>query len=414
MGHYLIGDENFEFKSFATFPLLEHVLGVGRMFCAPRFELVDAHGEPYEEEDAFLTALGDAAPALWLPLADDLVALPSGADLDLVLGHLLRTLRAADPHVRALGDPELADARVRWALPFVWELRQNEWPALLAAVNHALPKENRLTLELLQSHDAEGLRQHFGKLAEMLPETHAFGLAALTFAVTHGTQVFTVEDDPVFYTFDENAAPPRFMERLASAVLEQNEQARIEQIRAHVEATLVALDEERPEDALASARQARSWTWVVSDNAEVARAYRASATAWLEARELDRAVVDASFALYLAPDADAYDTRAIALHVAGDLDAALADYTRALELSPDDARVLSNRAEAHYDMDDDASCIADAERALALASDDPSPHVFRGRALMRLGRIAEARADAEKAAALGDESLLAELGRYEG
>jgi tetratricopeptide (TPR) repeat protein len=414
MSHFLIGDENFEFRSFGTFPLLEHVLGVGRMFCAPRFELVDEDGEPFEDEDAFLTELGDTAPELWLPLADDLVALPSAADLDLILGHLLRTLRSADTHVRALGDPDVEDARVRWAVPFVWELRQNEWPALLAAVNAVLPEENRLTLALLQAHDADGLQERLNGLVDSQPETHAFGLAALAFAVARGTRVFTVEDDPVFYTFDENAAPPRFMERLDSAVLAEPEEARIEQIRAHVEATLVALDEERPEDALVSARQARSWTWGVADNAETARAYRASATAWLEARELDRAVADASFALHLEADADAYDTRAIALHVAGDIEDALADYTRALELSPDDARVLSNRAEAHYDMGDDASCIADAERSITLASDDPSPHVFRGRALVRLGRIGEARADAEKAAALGDESLLAELGRYEG
>jgi tetratricopeptide (TPR) repeat protein len=414
MGHYLIGDEDFEFQSFPSFPLLEHVLGVGRMFCAPRFELVDPSGEPLEEEDAFLSELGEAAPALWLPFADDLVALPSAADLDLVLGELLRTLRASNEHVRALRDRGIEGARVRWALPFVWELRQNEWPALLEAVNEALPAGRALTLGLLMDHGADALRERLGGLVADLPETHGFGLAALSFAAVRGTRVFTVEDDTVFYEFDENSTPPKFMERLESTVLEQPPEARVEQIRAHVEATLVALDEERPDDALQAARQARAWTWGVTDAAAMARAYRASATAWLEARELDRAVADASFALHLEPDADAYDTRAIALHVAGNVEAALADYTRALELSPDDARVLSNRAEAHYDMGNDAACITDAERAITLANDDPSPHLFRGRALVRLGRIAEARADAEKAAALGDESLLAEIGRYEG
>src|SRR5689334_13743474 len=124
MGHYLIGDADFEFRSFSTFPLLEHVLGVGRMFCAPRFELVDDAGEPLEDEDAFLSELGEEAPPLFLPFSDDLVALPSTADLDLVLGRLLEVLRSVDDKVIALRGEGFEDARVRWSLPFVWELRE--------------------------------------------------------------------------------------------------------------------------------------------------------------------------------------------------------------------------------------------------------------------------------------------------
>jgi len=415
MSHYLVGDEDFEFQSFASFPLLEHVLGIGRMFCAPRFELVDANGNPLEDEDAFLSSLEDAAPALFLPFADDLVALPATADLDLVLGDLLQTLRKTDAFILELrASRSFPGARVRWALPFVWELRHKEWQTLLDIINASLPAEKTLSLDLLQAHGYDGVREKLGSTLNELPETHAFALAALAFAAARTAVVFTVEDDTVFYEFDGDGEAPRFMERLESAVLAQPPDARLEQIRAHVEATFSALDEERLEDALISARQARMWTWGVPEKPEIARAYRASATAWLEAREFDRAIADASLALHLEPDADAYDTRAIALHVAGEVSAAIADYTRAIELSPSDARILSNRAEAYYDLENDAACIADAERAIELANDDPSPHLFRGRSLVRLGRIGEARADAEKAAALGDESLLEELGRYEG
>lgn len=420
MSHYLIGDEDFEFRSFATFPLLEHVLGVGRMFCAPRFELIDATGKPLADEDDFLSVLGDLAPTLFLPLHDDLVALPSSADLDLVLGELLRELRTADPQILARKPDAPLGSRVRWSLPFVWELRKNEWPALLAAINAALPGK-KLSLEWIARQKTEdivdrALAEAFraGGLEATLSEPHAFALAALAFVAAHDTATFTVEDDTVFYAFDPDGEPPKLMERLDSPVLREPESTRIEAVRTASEATIQALADERPEDAALAARTARLWTWGLRDKAEIARAYRASATSFLEQGELDRAVTDASYSLHLEEDADAYDTRAIAEHIAGDIDAAIDDYTHALELAPDDPRVLSNRAEAHYDIGDDDACIADAERAMALDPEDPDPVVHQGKALVRLGRIAEARTFAERAAALGDESLLDEIGHYEG
>ncbi|MDI1449133.1 hypothetical protein [Polyangium sp. 6x1] len=416
MGHFLIGDADFEYRSFATFALLEHVLGAGRMFCAPRFELVDAEGTPLDDDDAFLAALGEDAPPLFLPYGEDLVTLPSTADLDLVLGHLLATLRQADERIRALRDEAHEGARVRWSLPFVWELRKDEWGALLATIQAALPGETSLSLELLQAEETEDLLDRLfdpdtplGRLVSALPETHAFGLAALAFAVAHDMEVFTVEDEPVFYEFDEQGESPRFMSRLESTVLAAPEATRIEQVNVHADSALQALEEERIGDALGDARQARAWTWGVRDAATIAAAYRASATAWLEAGELDRAIADASWAIYLEPEADAFDTRGIARHLAGDVEGAIADYTRSLELAPEAARVLSNRAEAFFDQGNDAACIADAERSIALDPEDATAFVWRGRALARMGRTEEARADAERGAALGDPSFLDEL-----
>ena len=279
----------------------------------------------------------------------------------------------------------------------------------------------KLTLEWLARQKSEDVAlraladaERLGAPPTSLPEPYAFALAALAFVAAHDTATFTVEDDTVFYEFDAESEPPKLMERLESPVLREPESVRIEAVRTAAEATLQALADERPEDAALAARTARLWTWGLRDAAEIARAYRASATSFLEQGELDRAVSDASFALHLEEDADAYDTRAIAEHIAGDIDAAIDDYTRSLELAPDDPRVLSNRAEAHYDAGDDDACIADAERAMALDPEDPDPIVHLGEALIRLGRIAEARAFAERAAALGDESLLDEIGHYEG
>ncbi|TKD00651.1 tetratricopeptide repeat protein [Polyangium fumosum] len=417
MGHFLIGDADFEYRSFATFPLLAHVLGVGRMFCAPRFELVDEEGAPLDEEDAFLAELGEAAPQLFLPYGEDLVTLPSTADLDLVLGHLLARLRQADVHIRVLRDEGHDGARVRWSLPFVWELRKDEWGALLATIQAALPGETSLSLEFLQAEETEELLDRLfdpdtplGRLVSVLPETHAFGLAALAFAVAHDMPVFTVEDEPVFYTFDEGGESPRFMSRLESTVLAAPEETRIEQVNVHADSALQALEEERIADALADAAQARAWTWGVRDAAAIAGAYRSSATAWLEAGELDRAITDASWAIYLEPDADAFDTRGIARHLVGDVAGAIADYTSSLELDPEAARVLSNRAEAFFDQGDDEACIADAERSMALDPEYATAFVWRGRALLRMGRADEARADAERGAALGDAALWEEMG----
>ena len=417
MGHFLIGDADFEFRSFATFALLEHVLGVGRVFCAPRFELVDDEGAPLDDEDAFLSELGEAAPPLFLPYGEDLVTLPSTVDLDLALGHLLATLRRADGHIRARGGDGHEGARVRWSLPFVWELRKDEWGTLLATIQAALPADAPpLTIEFLQAEETKGLRDRIfdrdtrlGQVRAALPETHGFGLAALAFAVAHDMQAFTVEDDPVFYEFDEGTSGPRFMDRLESTVLSTPEATRLEQMHIHADSALQAIEEERLADALVDARQARSWTWGVRDAASIAATYRASATAWLEAGEFDRAITDASWALYLEPEADAFDTRGIARHLLGDVEGAIADYTRSIELAPEAARVLSNRAEAYFDQGNDAACIADAEQAMALDPEDATAFVWRGRAFARMGRMDEARADAEQGAQLGDPSFLEEI-----
>jgi len=415
MSASIIGDENFELRSFSTFPLLEHVLGVGRMFCAPRFELVSDHFEPLDEDDAFLADLGEAAPPLFLPITEGLVSLPSSADLDLVLGRLVATLRDADAAVRAIRGGDRGEARVRWSLPFVWELRREEWGTLLATITAATPEERPLSLEDLRHEPTEEALARIldGELArrmEALPETHAFGLAALAFAVTHDMDVFTVEDDIELYAFDEGREPPHFMDRLNADVLAAPEETRIEQARQHVEATLEALHELRAEDALASARTARWWSWGVRDAELVAHVYRTSATAWLEAEEIDRAITDASFSIHLSPEADAFDTRGIARHLSGDAHGAIEDYSSAVAIAPDLGRVLSNRAEALLDIGEFEAALADAERAMELEPEDTAPIVARGRAQLRMGRLEEARADAERADAMGDDSLLVEMG----
>ncbi len=415
MSHQLQGDADFTYRSFGSFPLVEHVLGVGRMSVAPRFELVDEQGELLGEE-GFLSDLGEEAPQLWLPLVDDLVSLPTAADLDLVLADLLTTLRMSDDYICETQNLTEIPARVRWSLPFVWELQRDEWPDLLALINETLAEAEPLTLEFFQYQDPEGIldrltdpNTRLGQLHGRLPEDLAFGLAALAFAAANGLESFSVEDLPEFHEYDDGGPLPHLMERLASEVLDKPEELRIEQIHAYANHALAALDAGESEESLAWTKSVRAWALGIRRRDEIALAYRTSAAAWLDVEVLDRAVTDASWALQNHLSSDAYDTRAVALHIAGQLEAALADYNRALELDPENARIMANRAEVYYDLGDDEACIADAESAMDLNPDDPSPFALRGRALFRRGEHNLAWQDAEHAASLGDDSLLEEL-----
>jgi tetratricopeptide (TPR) repeat protein len=416
MSHQLLGDAGFTYRSFGSFPLVEHILGVGRMSVAPRFELVDEHGELLGEDEGFLSDLGVNAPALWLPVADDLVSLPTAADLDLVLADLLATLRSADNTICETQNLTEIPARVRWSLPFVWELQKTDWPVLLATLNEALGLPEPLTIEFFSYQDPEGIVERLldpntrlGRMHAQLSEDFAFGLAALAVAAVNDLESFSVEDLPEFHEYDEGSPLPHLMERLDSEVLEKSEDVRIEQIHAYAHHALAALDAGEGREALEWTKSVRAWALGVRHREEIALAYRTSASVWLDVEELDRAVTDASWALQNELSPEAYDTRAVALHVAGQVEAALEDYNRALELSPEDARIMANRAEAHFDLGNDAACIADAERAMELNPDDPSPFALRGRTLLRQGEHNLAWQDAEHAATLGDDSLLEEL-----
>lgn len=416
MSHQLLGDADFTYRSFGSFPLVEHILGVGRMSVAPRFELVDEQGELLGGDEGFLSDLGENSPALWLPVVDDLVSLPTAADLDLVLADLLTTLRRSDDHICETQNLTDIPAQVRWSLPFVWELQKSDWPALLGTLNEVLGLPQPLTVEFFTYQDPVGILERIldpstrlGRLHAQLPEDFAFGLAALAVAAANDLESFCVEDQPSFHEYDKGGPPPHLMERLESEVLAKPEDLRLEQIHAYANHALAALDAGAGKEALEWTKSVRAWTLGIRQRAEIALAYRASAAAWLDVEELDRAVTDASWALQNELSPEAYDTRAVALHVAGQVEAALADYTRALELSPDDARIIANRAEAHHDLGNDAECIADAERAMQLNPDDPSPYALRGRTLLRQGHQNLAWQDAEHAATLGDDSLLDEL-----
>jgi len=415
MSHQLQGDAGFTYRSFGSFPLVEHILGVGRMSVAPRFELVDENGELLGDE-GFLSDLGENAPALWLPVVDDLVSLPTAADLDLVLTELLNTLRTADDAICETQNLTDIPARVRWSLPFVWELQQADWPELLALINETLADPDPPTLEFFEYQDPEGLLERLedpntriGRMHAKLPEDIAFGLAALAVAAANKLESFTVEDLPEFHEYEEGGPPPHIMERLESEVFGKTEEVRIEQVHAYANHALAALDAGEGQEALAWTKSVRAWALGVRQREEIALAYRTSAAAWLDVEVLDRAVTDASWALQNALTADAYDTRAVALHISGQVEAALEDYNRAMELDPNNARILANRAEAHYDLGDDESCIADAEGVMDLNPEDPSSFSLRGRALLRQGEHNLAWQDAEHAAALGDDSLLEEL-----
>lgn len=416
MSHQLLGDADFSYRSFGSFPLLEHILGVGRMSIAPRFELVDERGELLMEEEGFLSDLGENAPNLWLPVTDDLVSLPTATDLDLLLSDLLATLRTADEAICETRNLTDIPAHVRWSLPFVWELQKYEWPDLLALINEALALPDPPSLEFFEYQDPDGLLERIldpntriGRMHAQLPEDLAFGLAALAVAAANGLESFSVEDQASFHEYDEGSAPPHLMERLDSEVLGKPEEVRIEQVHAYANHAMAALDAGEGQEALAWTKSVRAWALGLRQRNEIALAYRTSAAAWLDVEVLDRAVTDASWALQNELTADAYDTRAVALHIAGQIEAAIEDYTQALALDPDNALIISNRAEAYYDLGDDESCMADAERAMELAPEDPSPFALRGRALLRKGEHNLAWQDAEHAALLGDDSLLDEL-----
>jgi tetratricopeptide (TPR) repeat protein len=386
------------------------------MSIAPRFELVDERGELLMEEEGFLSDLGEHAPSLWLPVMDDLVSLPTATDLDLLLADLLTTLRTADDHICETRNQTEIPARVRWSLPFVWELQKTDWPELLLAINEALAWEDPPTVEFFEYQDPEGLLDRIldpstriGRMHAALPEDLAFGLAALAVAAANGLESFSVEDQPSFHEYDDGGPPPHLMERLDSEVFGKPEDVRIEQIHAYANHALAALDAGEAKEALDWTKSVRAWALGLRRREEIALAYRTSAAAWLDVEVLDRAVTDASWSLQNELSADAYDTRAVALHVSGQVEAAIEDYTRALELAPDNALIMSNRAEAYYDLGHDEACIADAERAMDLNPNDPSPFALRGRSLLRRGEHNLAWQDAEHAASLGDDSLLEEL-----
>lgn len=386
------------------------------MSVAPRFELVDEQGELLSEEEWFLSDLGENAPSLWLPVVDDLVSLPTAADLDLLLTELLTTLRTADDFICETRNTSDKPALVRWSLPFVWELQKSDWPALLKVIHEALEGHDLPPLEFFTYQDPDGVlekvldpKTRLGQLHAHLPEELAFGFAALVVAAANGLDGFCVEDQPSFHEYDEGGPPPHLMERLESEVFAKGEDVRIEQIHAYANHAYSALDAGESQEALEWTKSARAWAWGVHERSEIALAYRASAAAWLDVEMLDRAVTDASWSLQNELSADAYDTRAVALHIAGQVEAALEDYSRAVELAPDNARILANRAEAYYDLGNDPACIADAERAMDLDPNDPSPFALRGRALLRTGESNLAWQDAEHAAALGDDSLIEEL-----
>jgi len=416
MSHQLLGDAGFTYRSFGSFPLVEHILGVGRMAVVPRFELVDERGELLMEEEGFLSDLGEGAPSLWLPVVDDLVSLPTATDLDLLLSDLLPTLRTADDFICETRNLTDIPARVRWSLPFVWELQKGVWPALPSVLNETLALPEPLTLDFFEYQDPEGIldrlndqNTRLGRLHAQLPEDLGFGLAALAVAAANGLESFSVEDQPSFHEYDEGGPAPHLMERLDSEVLGKSEEVRIEQVHAYANHALAALDAGEGHEALEWTKSVRAWALGIRRREEIALAYRTSAAAWLDVEMLDRAVTDASWALQNELSADAYDTRAVALHIAGQLEAAIEDYTRALEIEPDNALIRSNRAEAYYDLGEDEECISDAERAMELAPEDPSPFALRGRALLRQGQHNLAWQDAEHAALLGDDSLLDEL-----
>jgi tetratricopeptide (TPR) repeat protein len=328
----------------------------------------------------------------------------------------LNTLRTADDAICETQNLTDIPARVRWSLPFVWELQQADWPELLALVNETLADPDPPTLEFFEYQDPEGLLERLldpntriGRMHAKLPEEIAFGLAALAVAAANKLESFAVEDLPEFHEYDEGGPPPHLMERLESEVFGKTEDVRIEQVHAYANHALAALDAGEGQEALAWTKSVRAWAMGIRRREEIALAYRTSAAVWLDVEVLDRAVTDASWALQNALTADAYDTRAVALHIAGQVEAALEDYNRAMELDPNNARILANRAEAHYDLGDDEACIADAEGVMDLNPEDPSSFSLRGRALLRQGEHNLAWQDAEHAAALGDDSLLDEL-----
>ena len=78
----------------------------------------------------------------------------------------------------------------------------------------------------------------------------------------------------------------------------------------------------------------------------------------------------------------AYNNRGIAYQEKGEVDRAIADFTTAIKFNPNDARVYSNRGNAHSEKKGEVDrAIADFRKALEI---DPS-YEFPKRNLKRLG-----------------------------
>ena len=94
---------------------------------------------------------------------------------------------------------------------------------------------------------------------------------------------------------------------------------------------------------------------------------------------------------------------AIALERVGDVTRAFEHYDQSTALAQDDAKVFSDRSDAHFRRGDYAAALKDAQRAVRNQSHRGSAYAARGRALAMLGRSRHARVSFEEAIELGIE-----------
>jgi len=113
-------------------------------------------------------------------------------------------------------------------------------------------------------------------------------------------------------------------------------------------------------------------TAVISAGAEgphdLAVAYNHRGDAYLNKRELDRAIADYDQAIRLNPNfAMAFHNRGIAYYFQKDFDRAIADYDQAIQLNANDVHAYKNRGLAKQAKGDSAGSDSDIARAKQLS-----------------------------------------------
>jgi tetratricopeptide (TPR) repeat protein len=129
---------------------------------------------------------------------------------------------------------------------------------------------------------------------------------------------------------------------------------------------------------------------------------------WIEQKEYDKAVDDATAALRLDPNyAPAYACRARAWALKHRLDREAADYTEAIRLDPGNAGYRLARAHSWSSQGRHEQAIADYDDAIRAEPENPSFYVARGNEWRRHLKLDAALADYERAIQLDRNYLTA-------
>lgn len=145
-----------------------------------------------------------------------------------------------------------------------------------------------------------------------------------------------------------------------------------------------------------------------------ARLYYARACVYIDRKEYEKAVIEASETLKLSPNhVEAVHVRAEALQRLGRVDEAMRDFSRAVALAPDVGVRYYNRAVAFDAAGDLSSAIADYSRAVVMEPRNDKALNNRGIAYLKAGDADRALEDIRRACSMGYKTACGNLQKIE-